>query len=53
MEWLEGGASDSVGQSDVEANVSGLNLHVRRKKDWIGYFFYIEYDLPEEARRGA
>ena len=32
MEWLEGGASGSTGQSDVEANVSGFNLHMRRKE---------------------
>ena len=36
MEWLEGGASGSAGYSDVKANVSGLNLHVRRKEHWIG-----------------
>ena len=36
MVWLEGGASGSAGQSDVKANVLGLNLHVRRKQHWIG-----------------
>ena len=35
MEWLEGGASGSVGQRDVEANVSGLNLHMRRNERWM------------------
>ena len=36
MEWLEGCTSGtcSAGQSDVEANVSGLNLHMRRKDQW-------------------
>ena len=35
MEWLEGGASGSAGQRDVEANVSGLNLHMRRNERWM------------------
>ena len=34
MEWLEGGASGSAGQSDVEANMSGLNLHMKRNERW-------------------
>ena len=32
MEWLEEDVSSSTGQSDVEANTLGLNLHVRRKE---------------------
>ena len=35
MEWLEGGASGSAGQRDVEANVLGLNLHMRKNERWI------------------
>ena len=35
MKWLEGGASGSAGQRDVEANVSGLNLHMRRNERWM------------------
>ena len=33
-EWLEGFASRSAEESDPEANVSNLNLHVWRKERW-------------------
>ena len=42
MEWLEGGASGSAGQCDVEVNVSGLLRRLKSPReerialDWIG-----------------
>ena len=50
MEWLEGGASGSTGQSDVEANVSGFNLHMRRKERRTdGWNTKLELILVEEG----